>query len=101
MGHRARGVMSAKGHERTKSDVRVTSVKLLIADSRRTFSYVRSGPKCDIAAPSLKQRVSLVLIVEPPAERADFRKNQRQPLCPRRASASEKSQNRFPGTFCV
>jgi glutathione S-transferase len=30
-----------------KSDVCVTSVKLLIADSKRTFSYVRSGPKAD------------------------------------------------------
>jgi hypothetical protein len=30
------------------------------------------------------------LLTEPPAERADFRKNQRQRLCPRRASTSEK-----------
>jgi hypothetical protein len=37
-------------------------------------SDVRFVPKCDIAAPSLRQRICLVLIAEPPAERADFRK---------------------------
>jgi len=36
--------------------------------------YPIFGPKCDIVAPSLRQRIYLVLIVEPPAERADFRK---------------------------
>jgi hypothetical protein len=33
---------------------------------------VRFVPKCDIDASSLRQRICLVLIVEPPAERADF-----------------------------
>ena len=94
-------LMSARGQYLPKSDVCITSVQLPITDSYRTSRQVGSGPKCDIAAPSLKQRVSLVLIAEPPAERADFRKNQRQPLCPRRASTSEQSQDRFPGTFCV
>ncbi len=39
---------SPKGQTRTLDNVRVTSVKLLIADSKRTFSYVRSGPQGDI-----------------------------------------------------
>jgi len=39
---------SPKGQTRTLDNVRVTSVKLLIADSKRTFSYVRSGPEADI-----------------------------------------------------
>jgi hypothetical protein len=47
MGHRARGVKSALGHERTFADVRVTSAFPLIADTKRTFSYVRSGPEPD------------------------------------------------------
>ena len=36
------------GQTRTLDNVRVTSVKLLITDSKRTFSYVRSGPTADI-----------------------------------------------------
>jgi hypothetical protein len=37
--------MTGLGQTRTLDNVRVTSVKLLIADSKRTFSYVRSGPE--------------------------------------------------------
>jgi hypothetical protein len=43
-------LMSASGQTRTLDNVRVTSVKLLIADSKRTFSYVRSGPARDSCA---------------------------------------------------
>jgi hypothetical protein len=39
---------SGMGQTRTLDNVRVTSVKLLMADSKRTFSYVYSGPKADI-----------------------------------------------------
>jgi len=60
------------------------------ADVVRDDRDVRFVPKCDIAAPSLRQRVCLVMIAAPPAERADFRKNQRQRLCPRRVYTSEK-----------
>ena len=35
---------SDPGQTRTLDNVRVTSVKLLKADSKRTFTYVRSGP---------------------------------------------------------
>jgi hypothetical protein len=41
------------GQTRTSDNVRVTSVRLLIADSKRTFSYVRSGPKGDMLATSI------------------------------------------------
>ena len=47
--------MSDLGQTRTLDNVRVTSVKLLIADSKRTFSYVRSGPKADTCR-AAKQR---------------------------------------------
>jgi hypothetical protein len=40
--------MSAWGQTRTLDNVRVTSGKLLIADSKRTFSYVRSGPITEV-----------------------------------------------------
>jgi hypothetical protein len=39
--------MSGMGQTRTLDNVRVTSVKLPMADSKRTFSYVRSGPLTD------------------------------------------------------
>jgi hypothetical protein len=42
--------MSARGQTRTLDNVRVVSVKLLIADSKRTFSYVSSGPEAEVAA---------------------------------------------------
>ena len=42
--------MTHLGQTRTLDNVRVTSVKLLIADSKRTFSYVRSGPEPDYEA---------------------------------------------------
>ena len=38
---------SEVGQTRTLDNVRVMSVVLLIADSRRTVSYVRSGPIAD------------------------------------------------------
>jgi hypothetical protein len=41
--------MSDLGQTRTLDNVRVASVKLLMADSKRTFSSVRSGPFSDKA----------------------------------------------------
>ena len=40
--------MSALGHQRTFRRVRLMSAVPSIADSKRTFSYVRSGPISDI-----------------------------------------------------
>ncbi|MGB7716612.1 MAG: hypothetical protein WBL81_16845, partial [Pseudolabrys sp.] len=45
---------SAPGQTRTSDNVRVTSVKLLKADSKRTFTYVRSGPIPDKLHRSVK-----------------------------------------------
>jgi hypothetical protein len=44
--------MSALGQTRTLDNVRVTSAKLLIADSKQTFSYVRSGPLPEVRGAS-------------------------------------------------
>jgi hypothetical protein len=51
------GLMSVSGQTRTLDNVRVTSVKLLIADSKRTFSYVRSGPQTDTPLKRIREFV--------------------------------------------
>jgi hypothetical protein len=52
------------------------------ADIVQHGGNVRFVPKCDIAAPSLRQRICLVVIAEPPAERADFRKKSKAAVVP-------------------
>jgi hypothetical protein len=94
--------MSALGQKRTWHQVRVMSALPPKADIAECDRHVCFVPKCDIAAPSLRQRICLFLIAEPPVERADFRKNQRQRLlCPRRAYTSEKIEIGFlaPSAF--
>src|SRR5690242_5105180 len=90
--------MSALGQKQTCRFERTMSALPPKTDISRTHWDVCLAPKCDTAAPSLRQRICLVLIAEPPAERADF---QRQRLCPRRAYTSEKVKIGFlaPSAF--
>jgi len=63
----AQALLSHSGQTRTLDNVRVTPVKLLIADSKRTFSYVRSGPIASLLYSRLPiQRIEELVAISVP-----------------------------------